>query len=279
VKLTFTQSTISKFKIRSFFILFLCFFISGCGQLSLKENPETLNNQQTSHYAKSEFNRFESPNQYTYGEDKDSSNLTFNTANKNEMDVIMSLVIFIFLIFVFTALVKASKISQPLKASKIKPHPHWKEKEEEAPQVATETIQLKEVDTSLMLKRDEVAHFEINSTLSETRAERRHQSVFAGRRQKNTFFGGSSGISKSHQVLTDIDNGLLILTNKRLVFDGKETNRTIKLNKIMSVDIETNFWSSDQLEISVEGRQKSMYFSVSDTDKHKKLIMLAWQNV
>lgn len=278
MKLTFTQSTISKFKIRSFFILFLCIFISGCGQLSLKENPETLKNQQTSHYAKSEFNRFESPNQYTYGEDKDSSNLTFNTANKNEMDVVMSLVIFIFLIVIF-GLSNASKISQPLKASKIKPHPYWKEKEEEAPQVATETIQLKKVRTSLMLKRDEVAYFEINSTLSETRAERRHQSVFAGRRQKNTFFGGSSGRSKSHQVLTDIDSGLLILTNKRLVFDGKETNRTIKLNKIMSVDIETNFWSSDQLEMSVEGRQKSMYFSVSDTDKYKKLIMLAWQNV
>jgi len=141
---------------------------------------------------------------------------------------------------------------------------------------ASEIIELKEVDTSLMLKRGEVAYFDIGSSLRETRAERRHQSVFAGRRQKNTFFGGSSGRSKSHQVLTDIDSGQLILTNKRLAFDGKETNRTIKLNKIMSVDIEDNFFSSE-LEISVEGRKKSMYFSVPDADKYKKLIMLAFQ--
>jgi len=261
VKLTFTQSTISKFKIRSFFILFLCFFISGCGQLSLKENPETLNNQQTSHYAKSEFNKFESPNQYTYGEDKGSSNLTFNTANKNEMDVVMSLVIIIFLFVVFTALVKASKI---------KPHPYWKEKEEEAPQVATETIQLKEVDTSLMLKRGEVAYFDISFKLSETRAERNSLTVGAAKKiKKGPFAFGALGTAKSHQVLTPIDEGKLTLTNKRLVFIGPKTNKDIKLNKIISVLIKKGLFK-DQLKISVAGRQtKTMHFS--GPDKHRLL--------
>lgn len=145
--------------------------------------------------------------------------------------------------------------------------------------VEAETIQLSEISTSLMLKKGEVAYFDIRSTLSETRAERRHQSVFAGKRNKNsTFFGGSTGRSKSHQVLTEIDSGSLILTNKRLAFDGKKTNRNIRLNKIMSVEIESNFFSSDQLEISIDGRQKSMYFSVPDTYKFKELIMLACQN-
>ena len=119
--------------------------------------------------------------------------------------------------------------------------------------------ELTEISTSLMLKRGEVAYFDIYTTLSETRAERHHQSMFAGKRNKNsTFFGGSAGKSKSRQVLTEIDSGSFILTNKRLVFDGKKTNRNIRLNKIMSVSIESNFFGDDQLEISIENRQKSI---------------------
>ena len=154
-----------------------------------------------------------------------------------------------------------------------------KAKKKEEATVLAEIIQLKEVGTSLMLKRGEVAYFDINSTLSETRAERRSQTLFAGKRnKKSTFFGGSSGRSKSVQVLTTIDSGSLILTNKRLVFDGGKTNRNTRLNKIMSVDIVDNWLFSDQLEISTEGRQKSMYFSVPDTYKYKELIMLAWKD-
>jgi len=152
-----------------------------------------------------------------------------------------------------------------------------KAKKKEEATVVAEIIQLREVGTSLMLKRGEVAYFDISSTLSETRAERRSQTLFAGKRnKKSTFFGGSSGRSKSVQILTTIDSGSLILTNKRLVFDGGKTNRNTRLNKIMSVDIVDNWLFSDQLEISTEGRQKSMYFSVPDTYKYKELIMLAW---
>jgi hypothetical protein len=61
------------------------------------------------------------------------------------------------------------------------------------------------------------------------------------------------------------------------VFDGKKTNRNIKLNKLLSVEEESNFFSSDQLEISVESRKKSMYFSVEDMSKYKDLIMQAYQ--
>lgn len=137
---------------------------------------------------------------------------------------------------------------------------------------------LTETNTSLILKKGEVAYFEINTTLKETRAERRHQSVFLGKRNKNsTFFGGSQGRSKSHQVLTDIDSGSLILTNKRLVFDGNKTNRNIILNKIISIDINEKLFGKDELEISVENRQKSMYFSVPDAHKYKGLIMLSLQ--
>ena len=137
---------------------------------------------------------------------------------------------------------------------------------------------LTETNTSLILKKGEVAYFEINAALKETRAERRHESVFLGKRNKNsTFFGGSQGKSKSHQVLTYIDSGSLILTNKRLVFDGSKTNRNIILNKIISIDINEKLFGKDELEISVENRQKSMYFSVPDAHKYKGLIMLSLQ--
>lgn len=59
---------------------------------------------------------------------------------------------------------------------------------------------------------------------------------------------------------------------------AKKTNRNIKLNKLMSVEIVSNFFSSNQLELSIEGRKKSMYFSVPDTHKYKELIMQAYKD-
>jgi len=46
----------------------------------------------------------------------------------------------------------------------------------------------------------------------------------------------------------------------------------------MSVEIVSNFFSSNQLELSIEGRKKSMYFSVPDTHKYKELIMQAYKD-
>jgi len=135
--------------------------------------------------------------------------------------------------------------------------------------------ELPQISTSIILKRGEVAYFEEYTTLSEVRAERGNQTVFAGKGTRNKgFFGGSAGKSKSVDVLTEIDSGDLILTNKRIVFDGSIRNKNIKLNTIISIDIVNNFFSKDQLEIAVDNRQKSMYFAVESPQTLKKMIKL-----
>lgn len=176
------------------------------------------------------------------------------------MDTFIVIIITLFIVFYFSTMNHKDKPRATIKNNSV-------------------NEKLTEINTSLMLKKGEVAYFDISVAISETRAERVNQSVFIGKRHKKTFFGGSSGRSKSHQVLTKIDEGSLILTNKRLVFDGKKTNRNIKLEKIMSIDIESNFFGANQLEISIDGRQKSMYFSMPDTHKYKELINLAYSNI
>ena len=48
----------------------------------------------------------------------------------------------------------------------------------------------------------------------------------------------------------------------------------IKLNSIMSIKIVENSFSKDQLEISVENRSKSLYFSVSQPLTFREMIQL-----
>jgi hypothetical protein len=52
-------------------------------------------------------------------------------------------------------------------------------------------------------------------------------------------------------------------------------SREIKLNSIMSIDIINNFFSADQIEISVENRSKSLYFSTSNPRTLRKMITIA----
>ena len=138
---------------------------------------------------------------------------------------------------------------------------------------------LSPISPSIILKRGEVAYFEEYSTYSEVRVERRSQSVFLGKSQfgnkrSGIFYGGSASKSKPVDVVTEIDSGTLTLTNKRLYFDGNIRNKNIKLNSIMSIKIVENSFSKDQLEISVENRSKSLYFSVSQPLTFREMIQL-----
>lgn len=62
--------------------------------------------------------------------------------------------------------------------------------------------------------------------------------------------------SRSYDELKKIDIGNLIVTNKRVIFDGKRKNMIIPLNKIMSV---TAF--SDGIGIDREDRLKTIFFT------------------
>ncbi len=116
------------------------------------------------------------------------------------------------------------------------------------------------VATNIILKSGESAFYSAPSALYETRAVRHYQAGHTGFRvAKGVYIGGTSGRSVSNQEWNKIDTGRLTVTNKRLIFDGGSADRTVPLNKIVSV--ESNLTG---IEVSVEGRQKSMVFEAAN---------------
>lgn len=94
--------------------------------------------------------------------------------------------------------------------------------------------------SAVILKNDEKAFLETTSNLMETRSAK-------GGRDQNT------------QEWKQLDTGQLVLTDKRLIFDGTKENRIMKLNQIISVQP----WI-DAIELAVEDRQKSILLSVDN---------------
>lgn len=118
------------------------------------------------------------------------------------------------------------------------------------------------INTQITLKSGEEAFTQTESTLYETRGVSYNQGGSTGgavRVMKGVWLGGSSrtGKSETKQELREIDSGLLVLTNKRFVFDGKYENRIIPLDKIISVEPRV-----DSIEVSTESKAKSMMFTV-----------------
>jgi hypothetical protein len=111
------------------------------------------------------------------------------------------------------------------------------------------------INTRLILKKNEHAFLEEESTLFETRAYRVYGG--GGTRIKGIYIGG--GASESHQRLKEIDRGTLTLTNQRLVFDGSHENRNLQLSQVMSVSP----WR-DAIEVSTQRRAKSQVYSVAN---------------
>lgn len=116
------------------------------------------------------------------------------------------------------------------------------------------------VSSAIILKPGESAFYSAPAALYETRAVRSYESGSVGFRiAKGITIGRSKGRSVSTQEWTQIDEGVLTVTSKRLVFDGGKADRTVALGKVVSVDA-----SMQTVEVSVEGRQKSMVFGASN---------------
>lgn len=120
---------------------------------------------------------------------------------------------------------------------------------------------LQPITTTIMLKRDEKAFLlEENVIFRETRSVSKRSGAGLGFRLfKGVYVGGYKGEARSHPELRDIDNGSLILTNKRLVFDGSIENKVINLDKILSIQVYL-----DSIEISIEDKSKSSFFVVKN---------------
>jgi len=113
------------------------------------------------------------------------------------------------------------------------------------------------IATQLLLKKDETAYLSDTVTLLEMgKYTVSNRGGGAVRIAKGVYLGGTSGRSRSYDELRKKDNGELILTNKRLIFDGNASTREMSLEKILSV---TNHF--DGIEIACEGKVKSLIFS------------------
>lgn len=109
------------------------------------------------------------------------------------------------------------------------------------------------IETHLILDKGEEAVLSDPAVLYETRSVR--VAGGAGTSIRGIHIGG--GASESHDRLRRIDAGTLVLTSKRLVFDGSVENRSLKLESILSVEE-----LLDGIEVSTDRRSKSLIFQV-----------------
>jgi hypothetical protein len=117
------------------------------------------------------------------------------------------------------------------------------------------------ISSSIILKNGEVAFYEAPSALYETRAVRYSTGGGLGFRvARGVYVGGGASRSLSEQEWTQVDTGTLTVTNKRLVFNGARADRVVPIAKIVSASVA----SLSQVEVSAEGRQKSMMFDAAN---------------
>jgi len=117
----------------------------------------------------------------------------------------------------------------------------------------------------IILKKNENVSIVMNDIhLQEPRAVRQTHAAYGGptiRVAKGMSFrlGGASARSESHEEIRVIDQGSLILTNKRLIFIGSKRSTNIDLRKIMGIEA-----YKDGIESQRENKQKTEYFTGTD---------------
>ncbi len=116
------------------------------------------------------------------------------------------------------------------------------------------------ISSSLVLGPKEQAFLEEETALQETRSVRQFRSTGVRvRLMKGLSVGQSGGRAESHKEWRILDTGKLILTNKKLVFDGGKEDRTIPLDKILTISP-----ILDAIEVSSSSRSGSMVFPVKN---------------
>lgn len=117
----------------------------------------------------------------------------------------------------------------------------------------------------VILKKNEHLSMVMNNiSLQEPRAVRQTRAAYGGptiRVAKGVSFriGGAAARSESHEEIKVIDQGSLILTNKRMVFIGSKRTTNIDLKKIMAITA-----YRDGIESQRENKQKAEYFTGTD---------------
>jgi len=115
------------------------------------------------------------------------------------------------------------------------------------------------------LEPKELAYLCESSVLNEPRAVRtfsggsRGISMPTGIKGVRFRVGGFSGQAESHHEMRAIDNGKIILTNQRLIFNGNMRTVVTQLGKITNIIAFT-----DAFQINKENKQKPEVYSVQD---------------
>lgn len=113
----------------------------------------------------------------------------------------------------------------------------------------------------LLLKKNEHPILELeNITLQEPRAVRVSRGGYGGTSIRiakgiTLHTGGTRGRSESHDEIRNIDNGKLLITNKRIMFLGSNRTTNIDINKIVSIEDYL-----DGIKIQRSNKQKPEYF-------------------
>lgn len=114
------------------------------------------------------------------------------------------------------------------------------------------------VETSIHLKREEEAYLVADVSLIETKSVRVSERIGgAVSIARGVYIGSSTGISRSHEELREIDTGNLTLTNRRLIFSGFQGQRIVEIKKLVSTTI---FEDLSAVLICSEGRQKNQIY-------------------
>jgi len=117
------------------------------------------------------------------------------------------------------------------------------------------------IDSSLLLEKNEKAFLEEQTVFFEPRSIRKTGGSGIGFRiAKGVYVGGYSGQAESHQEWRLIDERMVTLTDNRVIFRGSKENKTIPLNKIISI---TN--TLESIEISIDGKVKPVAFQVKNS--------------
>lgn len=127
----------------------------------------------------------------------------------------------------------------------------------------------------ILLQNGEVCHWYETSNLIEERTVSERVGGYSGvsvhvAKGVTLHTGGSRGHTIKHTEKTATDTGMLVITNKRVIFNGEKKTISIPYSKVVDI-----IKYSDAVTISRTGKSKFEAFSVGDPELVERLIMTA----
>ena len=120
-------------------------------------------------------------------------------------------------------------------------------------------------ESPIILKNGEEAYYHSTVNVYQQKTVTKTHRLYGGTRINvglPLYFGGSTPISTSKEVVSNMGYGELVVTNQRIVIMGSKVNYSIKLSDINDFDI-----SGNNIQIFSEGKYGGRLYSVNDGEK------------